>query len=53
MEPVQRNALFRGVVERYAQMPAEKPKMRFPWGLLIGLLLLILTYYVVSKFIFR
>ncbi|MBU2638469.1 MAG: hypothetical protein KJ955_05835 [Nanoarchaeota archaeon] len=53
MQPSQRTALYRGAVERYAQLPPEKPKIRVPWGLLIGLLLLIIVYYVVSKLIFR
>lgn len=53
MEPAQRSVLYRGAVERYAQMPPQKPKLRIPWGLLIGLLILVLTYYIVSRLIFR
>ncbi|MDD4878119.1 MAG: hypothetical protein PHO02_03725 [Candidatus Nanoarchaeia archaeon] len=52
MEPSQRNALYRGAVERYAHAPPEKPRIRFPWGLLIGLLILIIVYYFVNKMLF-
>lgn len=57
MEPSQRNVLLqeslhRGAVERYANAPPEKPRIRFPWGLLIGLLILILVYYFVNKMLF-
>lgn len=52
MEPSQRNALYHGAVERYAHAPIEKPRMRFPWGILIGLLILILVYYFVNKMLF-
>lgn len=52
MGPSQRNVLYRGAVERYANAPPEKPRMRFPWGILIGLLILILVYYYVNKLLF-
>jgi hypothetical protein len=52
MDPAQRNWLYRGAVERYAQAPVQKPRMRFPWGLVIALLILIAMYYIVNKMIF-
>ncbi|MFH1065671.1 MAG: hypothetical protein V1734_04170 [Nanoarchaeota archaeon] len=52
MEPGQKQWMYRGAVERYAKTPAMKPKMRFPWGVVIGLLILILVYYYVNKMLF-
>ena len=52
MEPAQKNWMYRGAVERYAKAPAQKPKMRFPWGVVIGLLILILVYYYINKLLF-
>lgn len=52
MEPGQRHWMYRGAVERYAQTPAAKQRMRFPWGLVIALLILIAVYYIVNKMIF-
>lgn len=52
MEHAQRNMLLRGAVERYAQLPAQKPRMRFPWGIIIGLLILIAVYFIVNKILF-
>ncbi len=52
MQPSQRHWLYSGAVERYAQIPDQKPKMRFPWGIIIALLVLIAMYYFVNKIIF-
>ena len=41
----------RGAVEQYAQLPQEKPRVHFPWGIVAGLIILILAYYFVTKFV--
>jgi len=51
MQPSQRHWLYSGAVARYAQTPVQKPKMRFPWGIVIALLILIAVYYIVTKMI--
>jgi len=52
MDPAQKQWLYRGAVERYARTPAQKPRMKFPWGVIIALLILILVYYYVNKLLF-
>jgi len=42
----------RGALEQYAHAPPEKPKLRFPWGILIGLIILILVYYFMTNLVF-
>lgn len=52
MESFQRSALYTGAVSRYANAPPEKPRVRFPWGAVAGLVVLIIAYLLIKKYTF-